>query len=119
MQDLIIARYLFEQREDGWYLPKVSVESPGRPGTEPRRHFIRDPEGRTYRDLNRALEVTSGCSSAGRRSTRPACSAIVERFEVEVRMRTCPPSKLEATGASFALPSTSGSRSSIHWGGEN
>jgi hypothetical protein len=52
-EDFLVARYLFEQRPDGRYVPKVSVQLPGRHGTE--SLIITDPEGRTYRDFNRGL----------------------------------------------------------------
>jgi hypothetical protein len=39
------------------FTPKTSKAALRRPGTEPRPHIITDPEGRTYRDLNRALEM--------------------------------------------------------------
>jgi hypothetical protein len=39
------------------FTPKTSKAALGGPGREPRRHVIIDPEGRTYRNLNRALEM--------------------------------------------------------------
>jgi hypothetical protein len=52
MEDFIVARYLSDRRADGRYVPKVSIRWLGRPEI-----VITDPEGRTYRDLNRALEM--------------------------------------------------------------
>jgi hypothetical protein len=51
MEDFIVAHYLFDQRADR-YVPKVSIKRQGRPEI-----VITDPEGRTCRDLNRALEM--------------------------------------------------------------
>jgi len=56
MEEFLVARYLYELRPDGRYVPTVSVQVPTRDGgTE--THLITDPEGRTYRDLNRALAM--------------------------------------------------------------
>jgi hypothetical protein len=51
--DFILVRYLYEQRPDARYVPAVSVQLPGKAEAI----VITDPEGRTYRDLNRALEM--------------------------------------------------------------
>ena len=50
MEHLIVARYLFDKRSDGRYVARVSIRQPGQPEI-----VIGDSEGRTYRDLNRAL----------------------------------------------------------------
>ena len=56
MEDLIVAQYLWQRRADGRYVPTVRVQVAGHQGrTE--TLVITDPEGRTYRDLNRALEM--------------------------------------------------------------
>ena len=56
MEDFLVARNLYEMRPDRRYVPTVSVQVPTRDGgTE--THLIPDPEGRTYRDLNRALAM--------------------------------------------------------------
>jgi hypothetical protein len=41
---------LFDQRPDGRYIPKVSIQRHGRPDII----IVTDPEERTYRALNRA-----------------------------------------------------------------
>jgi hypothetical protein len=78
MEDVIVARYLFEQRPDGRYMPKVSVDLPGGPGGESRRHIITDPEGRTYRDLNRALESDFWLLNRWRAKQAPNLPAVIE-----------------------------------------
>jgi hypothetical protein len=67
IEEFFVAAYLFDQRPDGRYVPKVSIRRHGRPEI-----VITDPEGRTYRDLNRARRWTSGCSTAGGLSTHRA-----------------------------------------------
>ena len=52
MKEFFVAAYLFDQRPDGCYVPKVSIRRHGRPEI-----VITDREGRTYRDLNRALAM--------------------------------------------------------------
>lgn len=47
----LVVRYLYEQRPDGRYVLSVSVQLPNKAEAI----IITDPEGRTYRDLNRAL----------------------------------------------------------------
>jgi hypothetical protein len=55
MGEFIVARYLFDQRPDGRYVPKVSIWRHGRPEI-----VITDPEGRTYRNLTWRWPWTSG-----------------------------------------------------------
>ncbi len=52
-EGFLVVRYLYEQRPDGRYVPSVSVHLPGKAAAI----IITDPEGRTYRDLNKALEM--------------------------------------------------------------
>jgi hypothetical protein len=52
-EGFLVARYLYDQRPDGRYVPAVSVQLPGKAEAV----IITDPEGRTYRDLNLALEM--------------------------------------------------------------
>jgi hypothetical protein len=56
MEDFMVACYLFDQRPEGRYLPKVSVQLPGGQG-KPQTVVITDPEGPTYRDLNRSTRA--------------------------------------------------------------
>jgi hypothetical protein len=44
MEDFIVACYLFDQRPDGRYVPKVSVQLPGGKG-KPQTFVITDPGG--------------------------------------------------------------------------
>ena len=53
VENFLVARYLYERHSDGRYIPKISVQLPGQ--TE--SLTITDPEERTYRDLNLALEM--------------------------------------------------------------
>jgi hypothetical protein len=73
MEDCIIARYLFEQRQDGRYIPRVSSRQPGRPEI-----VITDPEGRTYRDLNRALQMDFWLLHQWKAKHAPAAPVVIE-----------------------------------------
>ena len=55
MEDFIVARYLYEQRNPR-YIPSVSVQMLIRDGGM-ETHLITDRQGGTCRDLNRALEM--------------------------------------------------------------
>jgi hypothetical protein len=70
-EGFLVARYLYEQRADGRYVPAVNVQLPGKAGTL----VITDPEGRTYRDLNRALERDFWLLFAGEPSMRPVADS--------------------------------------------
>jgi hypothetical protein len=52
MRGVIEASYLWEQRTDGRYVPKVRIHIPGGATI-----VVTDPQGRTYHDLNKALEM--------------------------------------------------------------
>ena len=51
--DFLVVRYLFDKRPDGRYVPRVEVQRPG----QAKVIMVTDPEGRTYRNLNRDLEM--------------------------------------------------------------
>jgi hypothetical protein len=53
---VIEAQYLWERRSDGRYVPKVQIRIPRQQG-QMETLVITDPQGRTYRDLNKALEM--------------------------------------------------------------
>jgi len=76
-EGFLVVRYLYEQRLDGRFIPSVSVQLPGKAEAI----IITDPEGRTYRDLNRALEMDFWLSAAGTPSTRPTCRSWSRRRE--------------------------------------
>jgi hypothetical protein len=78
VEDVIVARYLFEQRSDGRYVPNVNVELPAGPGREPRRQVIIDAEGRTYRDLNRALEMDFWLLNRWKAKHAPGLQVVIE-----------------------------------------
>jgi hypothetical protein len=73
-EDFIIARYLHEQRPDGRYVPTVSV----RRNSQPDAIIITDPEGRTYRDLNRALEMDLWLLNRWRMKHAPTLQVVIE-----------------------------------------
>ena len=69
----LVVRYLYEQRPDGRYVPAVSVQLPGQ--TE--AIIITDPEGRTCRDLNRALEMDFWLLTRWREKHAPKLQVVV------------------------------------------
>jgi hypothetical protein len=73
MEDFIVARYLFDQRPDGRYVPKVSIQRQGQPEI-----VITDPEGRTYRDLNRALAMDFWLLNRWRSKHAPTSQVVIE-----------------------------------------
>jgi hypothetical protein len=73
MEEFIVARYLFDQRPDGRYMPKVSIR---RHGTS--EIVITDPEGRTYRDLNRALAMDFWLLKRWKAKHAPALEVVIE-----------------------------------------
>jgi hypothetical protein len=74
MEDIIVAAYLFDQRLDGRYVPKVSVQVPG----NDRPVVLTDPEGRTYRDLNRALQMDFWLLAQWRRKHAPGLEVVFD-----------------------------------------
>jgi len=98
MEDLIIARYLFDQRPDGRYVPKVSVQLPG-PDRRTESHLISDPQGRNYRDLNRGLKVDFCLLNRWRMKHAP-------RLQFVIRIDVTPPNPAE--GVSSLHPSAHG-----------
>jgi hypothetical protein len=73
MEEFIVARYLFDQRPDGRYMPKVSIQRHGTPEI-----VITDPEGRTYRDLNRALAMDFWLLTQWRTKHTPKLDVVVQ-----------------------------------------
>jgi hypothetical protein len=58
-------------------MPRVSVELPG-PDGRPQSHVITDPEGRTYRDLNRALLMDFWLLTRWRTKHAPTLQVVIE-----------------------------------------
>jgi len=77
MEALITARYLFDQHPDGRYVPKVCVQLPG-PDRRKQSHLITDPQGHTYRDLNRALEMDLWLLKQWRSKHAPGLQVVIE-----------------------------------------
>jgi hypothetical protein len=80
MGEFIVARYLFDQRPDGRYVPKVSIWRHGRPEI-----VITDPEGRTYRNLNRALAMDFWRLTHWRTKHAPKLGVVVQPAEGQAR----------------------------------
>jgi hypothetical protein len=74
MEDFIVARYLFDQRPDGRYVPKVQVRWHHRPEVI----VVTDPEGRTYRDLNRALQMDFWLLHRWKAKHAPALEVVID-----------------------------------------
>jgi hypothetical protein len=72
-EGFLVVRYLYEQRADGRYVPTVSVQLPGKAEAI----IITDPEGRTYRDLNRALEMDFWLLTRWRTKHAPKLQVVV------------------------------------------
>jgi hypothetical protein len=72
-EGFLVARYLYEQRPDGRYVPKVSVQLTGKAEAL----IITDPEGRTYRDLNLALEMDFWLLTRWRTKHAPKLQVVV------------------------------------------
>jgi hypothetical protein len=72
-EGFLIVRYLYEQRADGRYVLTVSVQLPGKAEAI----IITDPEGRTYRDLNRALEMDYWLLTRWRAKHAPKLQVVV------------------------------------------
>jgi hypothetical protein len=77
VEDFIIARYQHEQRPDGRYIPTVSVQVPRRDGGM-ETHLITDPQGRNYRDLNRALAMDLWLLNRWRAKHTPRLQVVIE-----------------------------------------
>ena len=73
MEDFIVARYLFDLRADGRYVPKVNIQRRGRPEI-----VITDREGRTYRDLNLALQMDFWLLTRWRAKHAPSLQVVIE-----------------------------------------
>ena len=76
MEDFIVAQYLWQQRTDGRYVPMVKVRVPRHLG-QTETLLITDPEGRTYRDLNKALEMDLWLLNRWRRKHAPGLEVVV------------------------------------------
>jgi hypothetical protein len=76
MEDFIVAQYLWEQRPDGRYVPMVRVQVP-RHQRQTESIIITDPDGRTYRDLNRALEMDHWLLNRWRRKHAPKSEVVI------------------------------------------
>jgi hypothetical protein len=72
-EGFLVVRYLYEQRPDGRYVPSVSVQVPGKAEAI----IITDPEGRTYRDLNLALEMDFWLLTRWRSKRAPKLQVVV------------------------------------------
>jgi hypothetical protein len=72
-EGFLVVRYLYEQRPDGRYVPSVSLQLPGKAEAI----IITDPEGRTYRDLNRALEMDFWLLTRWRTKHAPKLQVVV------------------------------------------
>jgi hypothetical protein len=72
-EGFLVARYLYDQRPDCRYVPTVSVQLPGKAEAV----IITDPEGRTYRDLNRALEMDFWLLTRWRTKYAPKLQVVV------------------------------------------
>ena len=73
MEELIFARYLFDRGQDGRYIPRVCIQPPGRPEI-----VITDPEGRTYRDLNKALAMDFWLLNRWKTKNAPTLQVVIE-----------------------------------------
>jgi hypothetical protein len=68
-----VAQYLYEQRQDGRYVPQVSIRAPGRPEI-----VIGDSAGRTYRELNNALAMDFWLLNRWRAKNAPRMQVVIE-----------------------------------------
>ena len=72
-EGFLVVRYLYDQRPDGRYVPAVSVQVPGKAEAI----IITDPEGRTYRNLNKALEMDFWLLTQWRTKHAPKLQVVV------------------------------------------
>jgi hypothetical protein len=73
MEDIIVARYLFDQLSDGRYVPRVTIKPPGQPAI-----VISDPEGRIYRDLKTAAAMGSWLLTHWLAKNAPGLDVVIE-----------------------------------------
>ena len=71
------ARYLHQKDTDGRYIPTVRIQVPGRDGAS-EVHLIIDRQGRTYRDLNRALEMDFWLLNRWKAKHAPNLQVVIE-----------------------------------------
>jgi hypothetical protein len=82
MEDFIVAQYLWQQRPDGRYVPMVRVQVPRHQG-QTESLVITDSEGRTYRDLNRALEMDFWLLTRWRMKHAPRLEVVITPLRSE------------------------------------
>jgi hypothetical protein len=78
--DFIVARYLFDKRQDGRYVPKVQVRWHAHPENT---IVITDAEGRTYGDLNTALEMDLWLLNTWKAKHAPTLVVVIESVVID------------------------------------